>query len=480
MINFKFVFLGLLALSVVNAEFLFERNIAADDKFMCLHKKLYRNEKPVAKTNAARILSLRRNLQSETSATDILNLKNYICEADRLNFKASETFCQKVADYLAAQGYSLYYRSDVFKQMVVDGIKLSYSNAQALGQLVTSQGFLQSSTFLGYIGTDVKARVDNMMALLGNNRVTQAKNDGISYERLVYVMLNIKDLYESDKVTASNAYDDYYASNKAQLISSTFNSEATVRWIESIRKRFNEIKTLGDPDTERILEPFFEEGFTPVDTVPTGVFTEPVPAVKTPSPAEIEEKEPTTVTVPKTNEDIIIKDMLIEIQRTYNVEKMLLTYNQLTKSLKEDIDSCKLNLKPAIARCEKFHGVGNCEPISSTMVARKCPVGYVREGASRCLVECPAAEFYTTNRAFCEMKNQLHAIPAIQALGAHGLTQKATLGLSVGACKDGFSLNKFVCYRDCPAGTVAIGGSTCLKNQPIALGAPFVWTAGDE
>jgi len=176
--------------------------------------------------------------QSTTTREDITNLKNYLCEPGRLNFNAQEPFCQKVADYLAAQGYSLYYRNDVFRQMTVDAINTSYANAQSLSQAVTSAGFLSSSIFLGYIGTDVKNRVDSMMALLGNNRITQAKNDGITYERLVWMMLHVRDLYLEDKVRASSAYDDVYATTKADIIASTFYSEGTTRWISNIQARY--------------------------------------------------------------------------------------------------------------------------------------------------------------------------------------------------------------------------------------------------
>ena len=100
--NKTFVFVGILALcAMANAEFLFEKNIAADDKFMCLHQKLYRNEKPPVKLNAARILSLKRNLQSLQSDTDSTNLRNYICEGQRLSFGYRGTFCDLLTQKLA-------------------------------------------------------------------------------------------------------------------------------------------------------------------------------------------------------------------------------------------------------------------------------------------------------------------------------------------------------------------------------------------
>lgn len=476
MTTLKFVFLGLLVLSAVNAEFLFEKNVAADDKFMCLHKKLYRNEKPAnLQKNPARILSLRRTLQDISQSTDQVNLINYLNLQGTLQFNPINGFSDKIAAALAPKN-SLYFRSDQFKIMVRDSVNSVYNNKNQ-----PSIDVMSSTDTISLIVAEVQNRLNKMLALIGNARINQATSDGISKDRIIYLMLNIMGLFVDDKVVALKAYDDYYSSNVNQISGSAFNSEAMVRWIESIKKRFVEIKIIPDPDRERILEPWTKEGFSKTET-PAGNYLEKIPSPDLPNPTEFEEPEPKNVVYPKTNEDIIIKDMLIEIQRSYNVQKMLLTYNQLTKSLKEDIDSCKLNLKAAIARCEKFHGANACEAISSTMVAKKCPAGYSREGATRCVVDCPAAGFITTNRSFCEMTDVLHVIPSIISASAitSGMNTVPGLNLAVGSCQDGFTLNKFICYRNCPAGTRSIGASTCLKEGVIDLGAPFQWAAGDE
>jgi hypothetical protein len=295
--------------------------------------------------------------------------------------------------------------------------------------------------------------------------------DGIEKTRLLYVMININDLFQKDKLTALEAFDNYYDSFKVQVTGTIFNSEVTIRWIEAIKKRFQEILAAKNPDTEKILEPYFETGVTTVET-PSGAYTEDVPTMTTPSPAPLEEPEPSTVPPKTANEDLLIKDMLIEIQRTYNVEKMLLTYNQLTTSMKNDIDSCNLSLKGALARCEKVHGAGRCEAISATMVAQKCRAGWIREGCCRCIPSCPDTDFNTKNNAFCEMKTQFYALPTL--LTNNGSTNTA------GGCPNGFELNKILCYKSCPSGTVRIGSNTCLKTAVDYLGAPFVWSAGDE
>lgn len=480
--NKTFVFVGLLALcAMANAEFLFEKNIAADDKFMCLHKKLYRNEKPPVVLNAARILSMKRNLQSLQSDTDSTNLRNYICEGSRLSFGYRGTFCDLLTQKLASKKNTLYFKSDEYKQMVVESANFVFKTKQTLGEDTTTAN-LEKDAYLEDIATEVKKRLDNMMnTQLGAHNVKLAAMDGIANERIVYIMLNILHLFKEDGKTAREAYEYYYSSNKGQLTGSAFNSEAVIRWIESIKKRYIAIKTEGDPDRETILEPFTETGAEAPET-PAGSFVEPVPTVQTPNPKDLEEEEPKTVEVPKTNEDIIIKDMLIEIQRTYNVEKMLLTYHQLTNSLKEDILSCKLNLNAALARCEKSYGVGQCEAFGPTMVTRKCPVGFSREGCCRCVVDCPDSEYFTTSRSICEMKTDLHYIAELSNVQTQEFSVATRMAVFAKPCKDGYesSPGGLVCYKRCPAGTVAIGASSCLKLPASSLGAPFQWTAGDE
>jgi len=466
--------LGLLVLSAVNAEFLFEKNVAADDKFMCLHKKLYRNEKPAVKANPARVLSLKRVTQQD-SETDRNALAAFLNVQGTLKFTPTTDFCNAISSSLYPV-HGAYYMSDEFKAMVRDSINFVWTSKNQ-----PSVKMLQD-IYLSAIKQEVSIRVTNLLGLLGQARINEAQSKGLTKDRLIYIMLNIQTLFIEDAANALKAYDDYYSANIEKVRSSTstsVNAQVIIFWIESIKKRFQENKIVPDPDTERILEPFVAGGENPSED-PKGAFVETVPKIALPTPAELEETEPTTAVTPKANEDILIKDMIIEIQRTYNVEKMLLTYNQLTTSIKNDIDSCGLSLKAALARCEIFNGVGNCEPISSTMVAPKCPLGYAREGCCRCTPDCGTVGFSSVNRAFCEITGALYQLPLYSAGETSAPVPIVGNNFSAVPCEQGFTMNKFICYRNCPTGTKYIGSSTCLKTQVIKLGAPFQWTAGDE
>jgi hypothetical protein len=474
-----------MAVSAIRAEFLFEKNLAADDKFLCLHKKLYRREKPAAASNPARLLSQMRLLQSILPPStpggiegdlkvDYNGMFAYLYENNGFtsNTKAVNQYTAAMLEYINA------FSSDSFKKIAVSTLKATYENLKASSGSVSPT----SSELIEKFKQAVKARVDQMMlTYLMQYNIDQADADGISRGKILYVMLNILDLFTEDAKVARTAYEDAYSSNKDQIKNTdAMNSQAIIRWIESIRTRYAQLRAAPTPDTEQILEPYYAEGSAAIDT-PSGNYLEPIQITPFERPADFEEPEPNPE-VPVPNENLLIPDMIIEIQRTYNVQKMLMVYNQLPLAMRSDIDSCKLSLSGAFSRCEAAYGAGNCEPISRVAVHQKCPTGYLRQGCCKCVPECDPALYYTTARGFCMHKEDLHHVPALVAAASATNSQTVNSGINIAAsaCKTGFALNKFVCYRQCPAGTRAIGGATCLKNRPTILGSPFVWSAGDE
>lgn len=474
-----------MAVSVIRAEFLFEKSVAADDKFLCLHKKLYRREKPAASSNPARILSQMRLLQRNSGVTltqeqipDYNAMISYLTE--NLGFTSRFSNIKNYCDKLVSGGYIDYFKSDEFKVLVRDSAISVNENFKATGQITTTG--VATDQFANEVLKVTKANMEQMMnTYLLSYNVAEAVGYGISKEKIGYVMLNVLSLFKEDTKIARTAYEDAFSSNKDQVKNTeTINSAAMIRWIESIKTRYAQLRAAPTPDVQEILEPNFFEGIADIET-PSGNYLEPLATTSFERPAEFEEPEPTPE-VPASNDSLLIPDMIIEIQRTYNVQKMLMVYNQLPQVMRSDIDSCKLSLSGAFSRCEAIYGAGNCEPISRVAVHQKCPTGYLRQGCCKCVAECDPALYYTTARGFCQHKDDLHHVPSLVSASSasNGQAVNSGLNLAVGACKTGFTLNKFLCYRSCPAGTRAVGGATCLKEKPIILGSPFVWAAGDE
>lgn len=473
----KFVLLSIIMLSAVNAEFLFDKNVAANDKFMCLHKKLYRNEKPTVKANPARILALRRLQSSEKDASIIEDFQKYLCEGNHLKASTTPRKCYKFAKFASEAGLKHLMPTEQLKKLTAKLIneeydKLKSANEQSGTSNADPDELIFDRNKISVILNKVKAQVTHYVNLLGPSRALAWQSANIQKKRIEYIMLKIHDIFVDDKARALRAWDDYFSAYKSTVEkTTTIANAATIKWIEAIRKRYQELKHDENKDTEQILEPYFKEG-TSASEKPSGFWTETVPGIKLPNPKELEEAEPKTPEVPKGRPDVPIKDLIIEIQRTYNIQKMLLAYDQLTTSMKTDIQSCKLSLKGALKRCESLHGKDACEPVSPTMVARKCPRGYIREGPSRCSPVCDNKDYNTSNRAICEIKGELHTIPAL-TLDKDG----EIIGAS---CGSGFSQNQFICYRDCPKGFKMLAGASCLKTSTVKMGAPFQWTPGDE
>lgn len=481
-------------------EFLFSKVEPKDDKFMCLHKVVYRNQVPSKKANPARVLSQLRRLQVDERATTnfVGQLENFLCSRDTKAVKISiagdeeivapvlpalvdQRVCQTWAQAFASKGVLL---NSVNLQMK---IKLSASLLIQNFQGTITKDDLTSSKFITDLQASVELRLKDLLGKLGvrlavilEKKASQTNKMVLSLEKLTYIMLNIEYLFIRDQTRALRAWDDYYTADLATIVNVPTNGEAVVTFIMKLKKRYDEEKNLPDPDTFQLIAPVSEEAKDVQPDTPTDL-AEPCPPTNpnTPTFPVINEPIVPRTTTPTNTDDIPIKDLIIEIQRTYNVEKMLLTYNIITAKMRTEIDACKLSLEAATKRCETFHGLGNCEPISATAVNKKCPSGTLRVGCCQCLVECPVEFDSSVNRQTCQIKTVRYTVPAISSVqGAN--SDAIANGLFIERCPAGFSKTGYICFRDCPAGSTRVGDSTCLKDKPIHIGAPFLWSAGDE
>ena len=483
-------------------EFLFSKVQLKEDKFMCLHKVVYRNQVPTQKANPARVLSQLRKLQVDDRAITnfVGQLEVFLCSRDTKAVKISiigdeevvapvlpalvdSRVCQTWAQAFASKGLLL---NSVNLQMK---IKLSASLLiQSFPTTITKDDLI-SASFIKSLQDSVDKRITDLNLKLKEYRLNvilhktaaEPNKNVLSLEKLTYIMLNIESLFIRDSKRALRAWDDYYTADLATISRSSVstNGEAVINFIEKLKKRYDEEKNLPDPDTFELIPPsVYEENKTPEVDVRGDIVEQPE-GIKLPTYPKINEPIKPEESTPVKTDDIPIKDLIIEIQRTYNVEKMLLTYNIITAKMRTEIDACNLSLEGAIKRCESFHGLGNCEPISATAANKKCPTGTLRVGCCQCLVECPVEYDSTWNRQVCQIKTERYRVPAISNVqGAN--TDAIANGLFIERCPAGFSKKGYICFRDCPAGSTRVGDSTCLKDKPIHIGAPFLWSAGDE
>jgi hypothetical protein len=180
-----------------------------------------------------------------------------------------------------------------------------------------------------------------------------------------------------------------------------------------------------------------------------------------------------------------------ELRQLDRLNTALMYYQNLPRNYQMRITRCKLNLKPALARCEKLYGKGNCEKITPTMTHKKCPKGTSRVGCCTCAKSCPS-NFYKPKGFYClrDRTYELDHFSTIEEceLQNHGhchLLSKeedfSHVGLEhhfVADCTKGFTREGGICRINCPKGYDVIKGK-CARKRIMSLGTPFLWIQSD-
>jgi len=178
------------------------------------------------------------------------------------------------------------------------------------------------------------------------------------------------------------------------------------------------------------------------------------------------------------------------------------------------ITQCNLNLMPALARCKAAYGgslfceqveYGNDDLNKAPFVTPKCPTGYQRYGASKCVRDCSYTESIESDVAagedmenkrkwtkvnYCNKKKAFRS--DIKRLNGQ---EREEIGLNfkdfqmleetegeyiyVRNCpKDYKRVGSTMCVAVCPLGWPDLGNK-CLKQGQLVF-FPFVWQPGDQ
>lgn len=164
-----------------------------------------------------------------------------------------------------------------------------------------------------------------------------------------------------------------------------------------------------------------------------------------------------------------------------NVNHLLLYYKGLSQDQRTAVDACNLNLSPATGRCERVHGAGNCERVTSTFVNRKCQQNFRIEGCCQCVVNCPAN--WKDNGYWCEKPTAI-TLAKYDSLAACAAAGKSCVAvgdkLFTESCPEFFTrVGANLCTARCPLGWND-QGFRCMKPGTYHVGHPFAWTLGDN
>eukprot|EP00178_Gracilaria_changii_P013669 TRINITY_DN3855_c0_g1_i1.p2 TRINITY_DN3855_c0_g1~~TRINITY_DN3855_c0_g1_i1.p2 ORF type:complete len:142 (-),score=19.61 TRINITY_DN3855_c0_g1_i1:46-471(-) len=86
--------------------------------------------------------------------------------------------------------------------------------------------------------------------------------------------------------------------------------------------------------------------------------------------------------------------------------RAFLWYRKLSPSSLAAFQKCKLNLRPAIARCQATHPGKTCEQLGIGMVQVRCPEGMTRFGATKCVLPCPPG-FKKSAGLYCKKQDPI-------------------------------------------------------------------------
>lgn len=174
-----------------------------------------------------------------------------------------------------------------------------------------------------------------------------------------------------------------------------------------------------------------------------------------------------------------------------NLISKLLHISDLPPKKRQSILDLRLNLSPAVSRCQSLYHPQPCSPLYGAMAQVSCPLGLQRIGTTSCALPCPA--HLIEDGLFCVKKPAYttSTYPSQSAcLNATTQTQEDTQGDGLDCvhygdrfwtreCLPGFRRHDGdICMMRCPLGW-GDRGAKCEKAGNLSLGAPSLWMPGD-
>lgn len=170
-----------------------------------------------------------------------------------------------------------------------------------------------------------------------------------------------------------------------------------------------------------------------------------------------------------------------EVRELNDINTALFYFKNFPKKYRIRMSRCKLNLSPAISRCESLHGKGKCIKLTPTMVHQKCPKDYERIGCCTCARRCPKK--YFKSRGFYCLRTRVYKLDTFKTFKECKLQNKGhcnKLGVKfVPNCAKGFIREGKNCRIMCPKGYKMFHGK-CGKLDITSLGSPFTWIHSDK
>ena len=483
-----------------------------------------------------------RKLDEEMSCDSACSsMADYLCSDSHLTFTDNSLVCTEMALSVGLD-WTMFYTVEQFRRKVAFSINYVYRQLRTNGKQPRSAWDMRQPRFLKRCRDQLKVEMKKVLYYIPAADIEFAHSNNMDDVVISYVNLNVENLFFKDRRAAIAAWEHAYSNFKDKCNGKRFSQKSVRYFIEAIKLRYKPRTDIPTPDVKAVGKPvigpktshipptkltFPEVYQTPKTEVITFEYYEnPIdyegykPWLKSgdkhnhhnPKNPTKKQKKPEGEVPPnilehnnfvppqnvrrfpqqkpsphadkktKVEKDRTIPVEIIEIQRSWNIQKALLTYGSLTQSMREDIKACRLSLKPAIGRCENIHGKGQCEAITPTFVGPKCPKGMVREGSRNCVTACPFG--FKSETLFCHKPKSYFINPRKtqkECWMANARECEKVEGEEVytAKCSEDFKrVGSALCVAECPKGTQDMGDKCLRKHQET--GEVFLWAAGDE
>ena len=172
---------------------------------------------------------------------DFNGMTSFLSEAGRFNFIISGRTASAYATALYGKGFIEFFKLNEFKALVEIAIEYTYDSFKLNNQLPSNP--VSSTNFVNSVADNTKLKIDEFMVQnLQQPQIDQAQAVNISYNKLVYFLLSVRDIFVSNPAVARKAYEDVFSANKDLVVNtSAINSPAMLNWIASIRERFAQL-----------------------------------------------------------------------------------------------------------------------------------------------------------------------------------------------------------------------------------------------
>lgn len=171
-----------------------------------------------------------------------------------------------------------------------------------------------------------------------------------------------------------------------------------------------------------------------------------------------------------------------DIKLVQHLNFLLLSYDFLDQELKDEIDSCNIDLSKIKERCEEYYGKGTCEQKNKVSYIYQCPKNTINSNNYECFNHCEL-EFeegvISCVKAKAKLMGPYSRMKECIERNPQGCDPYYSNSVMIPRCPKYFKRSfRLYCSPICPPGFID-DGPVCYKRMRIDLPPPIVFSFND-